>query len=200
MEQEDFSRAYTKLKGFVQAKQLQDLFKDSAVLDVGSSTGGFTKLSLELHAKKVIAVEVGTRQMRSDLARDKRVKLYEKTDILNVGIKSNLTKDAKLKIEVPDLILMDVSFISCRRVIEHLKFSKIAGKSNQIILLFKPQFEAKNWQLVDGIVKNSKMRRELIHQFEDWLRAQRIQVVQKMDSTMPGSKGNLERLYLLKTC
>jgi predicted rRNA methylase YqxC with S4 and FtsJ domains len=84
----EFSRAYEKIKAFDRAVKLRSFFEGKKVLDVGSSTGGFTKFALEKGAREVLAVELGTKQMEPVLALDKRVKLNEKTDIFEVGLGS----------------------------------------------------------------------------------------------------------------
>ena len=73
------SRAENKLAGAAQAFSYD--FRGKTVLDIGSSTGGFTEYALLRGAKKVIAVEKGTRQMKAPLRFDPRIDLREKTDI-----------------------------------------------------------------------------------------------------------------------
>lgn len=191
----EFSRAYEKIKAFDRAVKLRSFFEGKKVLDVGSSTGGFTKFALEKGAREVLAVELGTKQMEPVLALDKRVKLNEKTDIFEVGLGSAF----KLSDEISkiDVVVMDVSFVSARKVLAHLNNNVL--KSGQVVLvLFKPQFEAADFQLVNGVVKNSKMRREIIGDFEAWLRGSGFLVLGKRDSEVAGSKGNVERFYLLR--
>jgi 23S rRNA (cytidine1920-2'-O)/16S rRNA (cytidine1409-2'-O)-methyltransferase len=189
----DFSRAYSKLKTFDDFARFSGLFKDKIILDVGSSTGGFTKFALESGAKKVIAIEIGTCQMRAELLQSKKVELYEKTDIMDVSAQGG----SKLKIERPDCAVMDVSFTSCRQILKHLKLN-ILPKGSEIILLFKPQFEARERDLNNGIVKNDRIRRGIIRDFEEWLQVNKFRAVFKMDSAVTGSKGNLERLYRIE--
>ncbi len=188
-----FSRAYEKIRFFYESAKIKNLFIGKKVLDVGSSTGGFTKFALEKGAELVLAVELGTKQMDRVLALDKRVKLNEKTDIFKVG------RGLKLSNEVAeiDVVVMDVSFVSAREVLAHLK-NNVLKEGAELVVLFKPQFEADERQLLNGIVKNSKMRREIIREFEDWLRRSGFLVLEKRDSAVAGSKGNVERLYLLK--
>ncbi|MDO4526969.1 MAG: SAM-dependent methyltransferase [Candidatus Saccharibacteria bacterium] len=76
------NKGYYKIKGAASAFDFD--FRDKVVLDIGSSTGGFTEYALEQGAKKVIAVEKGTNQMKSPLRGDPRVELHEKTDIFEV--------------------------------------------------------------------------------------------------------------------
>jgi len=75
------SRAGLKLESV--ASNLKLNFRGKVVLDVGSSTGGFTDYALRHGAKKVYAVDVGTDQLHSNLHGDKRIELHEKTDIRN---------------------------------------------------------------------------------------------------------------------
>lgn len=63
--------------------------------------------------------------------------------------------------------------------------------------MMKPQFEARPDQLVRGVVKNSKIRREIIKSFELWLRTHGFVILAKLDNTLPGKNGNLERFYYL---
>ena len=193
----EFSRAYTKLKLFDKTVKFGHRLAGRVVIDVGSSTGGFTNFALEKGAKKVIAIEIGSRQMDARLLADHRVRLYEKTDILNVV--SELENDTlnKIVVHMPDVALMDVSFVGARNILLHLRES-ILSKGSVVVLLFKPQFEDKEIELLNGIVKNSKMRREIIRSFELWLSKNKFMIEAKKDSELAGSKGNVERLYVLK--
>ena len=197
---DDFSRAYVKLRIFDEFAKLGSKLNGKVVLDVGSSTGGFTEFALEKGAKKVIAVEIGSRQMVPELALDKRVKLYEKTDILKVvseKVGEEVKKNNKV-IQVPDTVVMDVSFTGCREFLRHLS-TNILSRSTEVILLFKPQFEAYENELNKGIIKNSKTRRSIIKEFEQWLPKNGFAIEAKQDSGLAGSKGNVERFYILRT-
>jgi len=97
------SRAGLKLASV--AKILNLDFKDKIVLDVGSSTGGFTDYALQHGAKKVYAVDVGTDQLHPSLHGHPRIELHEKTDI----------RDFKMT-ETPDVVVIDVSFISLQAI------------------------------------------------------------------------------------
>ncbi len=78
------TRGGEKLEGAV--RDLKVDFRGKDVLDIGSSTGGFTEVALRHGARRVVAVEKGTGQMRGELARDGRVELFEKTDIFSVRL------------------------------------------------------------------------------------------------------------------
>ncbi len=176
------SRAGDKLASV--AADLKLNLKNKAVLDVGSSTGGFTDYSLQSGAIKVVGVELGTNQLHPKLRDNPRVELHEKTDILNYKPTENF-----------DVILMDLSFISLRKVLPRI--AKIANKNTEIVVLFKPQFEAKESQKNRGVIKNNSIRRELMKDFEAWVK-NLFNIVNKADSKIVGNKGNRERFYKLK--
>ncbi|MEX1995375.1 MAG: TlyA family RNA methyltransferase [Candidatus Saccharimonadales bacterium] len=176
------SRAALKLASVVAALKLD--FENKIVLDVGSSTGGFTDYALKHGAAQVIAVDVGSDQMHPSLRGDKRLELYEKTDI----------RDFKPTIK-PNIILIDVSFISLRAVLPAA--AALGTKDTQIVAMLKPQFEAGEKQINKGIVKNDKIRRQILSDFEQWAKDQRFTIGAKADSGVAGTKGNLERFYRL---
>ena len=64
--------------------------------------------------------------------------------------------------------------------------------------MLKPQFEAKPWQLKNGVIKNNKMRREIIVEFEAWLKRNGYVMEGKRDNEVAGRFGNVERFYYLK--
>lgn len=176
------SRAGLKLSSV--AKTLKLSFKDKIVLDVGSSTGGFTDFALKNGASKVYAIDVGTNQLHPSLHNEPRIELHEQTDIRNFSPE-----------ETPDIVVMDVSFISLREILPHI--SNIVDKSSLIVAMCKPQFEAGDLFKHKGVIKNDKMRREILKQFELWLK-KKFLIIDKADSEVSGSKGNTERFYLLK--
>lgn len=177
------SRAGLKLASVAAALRLD--FKDKIVLDVGSSTGGFTDYALRRGAKKVFAVDVGTEQLHPSLRGNKKIELHEKTDI----------RDFKPS-ETPDIVVMDVSFISLREILPHI--AKIAGPQTEIVAMLKPQFEAGREQINKGVIKNDRVRRDILKDFEIWTK-QYFTIKDKKDSEVAGTKGNQERFYLLKT-
>lgn len=185
------SRAENKLAGAAQAFSYD--FRDKIVLDIGSSTGGFTEYALLRGAKKVIAVEKGTKQMKAPLRFDPRIDLREKTDIFTVT-RDSLSENQTLEINT---ILADVSFISLKKVLLHAKY-QLASPATDFLVMLKPQFEAKPYQLKNGIVKNEKIRRDIIKDFEAWLKQSGFLIINKRDNLLAGKNGNLERFYYLK--
>ena len=180
------SRAENKLAGASQAFSFD--FRDKIVLDIGSSTGGFTEYALRHGAKRVFAVEKGTNQMKAPLRFDPRIILLEKTDIFLV----DFTQFGSL-----DVVLADVSFVSLKKVLAHVKLQPEV-RTADFLMMLKPQFEAKPFQLKNGIVKNEKIRREIIKDFELWLKQNHFKVVDKRDNFLAGKNGNVERFYYLK--
>ena len=182
-EEQYVSRAALKLASVAQTLNIK--FNNTTVLDVGSSTGGFTEYALKQGANKVIAVEVGTDQMHPSLRENPRIELHEKTDI----------RDFKTTEHI-DVVVADVSFISLREILPSV--AKLCNPATQIAVMVKPQFEAAVSSLKHkGVIKNDKMRREILKDFELWAQQQFI-IVDKADSQVSGAKGNLERFYLLK--
>lgn len=177
------SRAGLKLASV--AELLGVDFRDKTVLDVGSSTGGFTDYALQHGAVKVWAVDVGTEQLHPSLRRDARIELHEKTDIRDFNL-----------VQKPDIVVMDVSFISLREILPHIA-NKLSNKSTQIVAMLKPQFEAGKHQVNKGVIKNDAVRRQILRDFEEWSR-QFFVIQDKRDSEVAGTKGNRERFYLLK--
>ncbi len=177
------SRAGLKLASVAQVLQLD--FKDKIVLDVGSSTGGFTDFALRRGAKKVIAVDVGTDQLHPSLRGHAKIELHEQTDIRNLKIPST----------TPDIVVIDVSFISLRDILPHV--ATLCDKNTQIVAMVKPQFEAGANAKHKGVIKNDAMRRTILRDFEAWAKSLFV-ISAKADSDVAGAKGNRERFYLLR--
>lgn len=179
------SRGGLKLASVADTLQLD--FKSKVALDVGSSTGGFTDFALSRGASKIIAVDSGANQLHLRLRADPRVELYEQTDIRDVNSLSTKV----------DIVLIDVSFISLRKILPHLSW--LVPKDAQIVAMVKPQFEVQDKSDINrGVIKNNAVRRKILKDFERWA-VQEFKILSKADSVVPGEKGNIERFYLLKT-
>ena len=177
------SRAALKLASVAEALKLD--FRGKVVLDVGSSTGGFTEYALRHGASKVIAVEVGSNQLHPSLRGNPQIELHEKTDI------REFRTDQRI-----DIVVADVSFISLREILPSVL--KLCSVDTELAMMVKPQFEAGQSNLKHkGVIKNDRVRRDILKDFEDWVR-QYFVVVDKADSQVAGSKGNQERFYLLR--
>lgn len=177
------SRAGLKLASVAQAFSLE--FRNKIVLDVGSSTGGFTDYALRHGAKKVIDVDVGTNQLHPSLRQNPKVELHEKTDIRQFKTEERI-----------DLVLADLSFISLREILPRVA-SIVPGKA-EIVAMVKPQFEIGNSSLKHkGVIKNERLRRDILKDFEAWV-GEHFVILGKADSQVAGAKGNRERFYLLR--
>lgn len=162
-------------------------FRSKVVLDVGSSTGGFSDYALQHGAKKVYAVDVGTGQLDWRLRTDERVVVMEKTDI----------RDVKQLPDKVDIVLADVSFISLRLVLPAVK--RLVPDSTQVVVMAKPHFEADYTTASKhkGVIKNKTIRREILKKVEEFIKPN-FKILAKADSAVLGRKGNQERFYLLK--
>lgn len=176
------SRAGLKLASVAAALKLN--FTSKTMLDVGSSTGGFTDYALQHGVKKVFAVDVGTDQLHPSLHGHPKIELHEKTDIRRFVPREPI-----------DVVVIDVSFISLRDILPYI--ATISQPTTQIITMVKPQFEAGKAQINKGIIKNDSVRRQILKGFEQWSKQYFI-IIDKKDSEVAGTKGNKERFYLLQ--
>lgn len=177
------SRAGLKLASIAHKLQLE--FTDKVVLDVGSSTGGFTDYALQHGARKVLAVELGKDQLHPSLHSQPRIELHEQTDIRDFRTTESI-----------DIVVADVSFISLREILPAVK--KLLRTDTTLAIMVKPQFEAGQSDFKHkGVIKNEKMRRDILKGFEDWARTHFV-VLDKADSEVAGAKGNRERFYKLR--
>jgi len=201
-EQQYVGRAALKLKSADEIFRLD--FRGKTVLDVGSSTGGFTQYVLLHGAKRVVAVDVGTDQLHPTLRADPRIELYEKTDIRNIWLSGYDSHDQKpefqnkvVVVDGPiDAVVIDVSFISLREILPHI--IHLISSNTLVLAMVKPQFEAGHSDIKHkGVIKNDRMRREVLKDFEMWVQ-KLFKVVDKADSEVAGSKGNVERFYMLR--
>lgn len=152
IDQQYVSRAAYKLDSV--AAKFGINFTNKVVLDVGSSTGGFTDYALQHGASQVIAVDVGSNQMDAKLRTNTNIILMEQTDIRDL---------AKLPAQ-PSIVVIDVSFISLRDVLPHV--ARLVTKDCLIVAMLKPQFEAGAEAKHKGVIKNARVRRDIIDSFE----------------------------------
>jgi 23S rRNA (cytidine1920-2'-O)/16S rRNA (cytidine1409-2'-O)-methyltransferase len=158
------------------------------VLDVGASTGGFTDCLLQRGAKRVYAVDVGRAQMDQKLRQDPRVVLYEETDA------RELTEE-----HIPekvDLITMDVSFISSKKLLPVVvKFLKEEGF---LLVLVKPQFELPPKFVKKGVVKDDEKKVQAVLDVANFLKGLGFSVLRVIKAKPRGTKGNEEFFLFAK--
>ena len=158
--------------------------KGRICLDVGASTGGFTQVLLEHGAKRVTAVDVGHGQLHQSLRARAEVISFEDTDIRNLS--------PSLLGESPDLIVIDVSFISLKLVLPPaLALSKAPA---QLIALIKPQFEAGRAALKRGIVRDTAVHAAVCDDISAFVAALGWRILGIMPSPIEGGDGNAEFL------
>jgi 23S rRNA (cytidine1920-2'-O)/16S rRNA (cytidine1409-2'-O)-methyltransferase len=177
------SRGGLKLEGAINSFKLD--FKDKVILDIGSSTGGFVDCALKHGAKLVYAVDVGDNQLDDSLRDDKRIKLFENTNILDTNF------DIKF-----DFVTMDVSFVSIEYLLNGiLKYIK---DDTTFITLIKPQFELNNMKFKNGIVKDKKLHLKVLNNVSNALLNSGLGIYDLILSPIKGGDGNIEFLALVK--
>ena len=92
--------------------------------------------------------------------------------------------------------MADVSFVSLTKILAYAK-THLASENTKFLVMLKPQFEAKSDQLVKGVIKNESIRRDIIKQFEQWLKDHDFVIIKKRDNLLKGKTGNQERFYYL---
>ena len=115
--------------------------EDRICLDAGISTGGFTDCLLQAGAKQIYGIDVGYGQVDWKLRTDDRVILRERTNIRHLT-PSELygeTVEGVYPVTLPDLAVVDVSFISIAKILPALLL--LLAKPKELLLLVKPQFE-----------------------------------------------------------
>jgi 23S rRNA (cytidine1920-2'-O)/16S rRNA (cytidine1409-2'-O)-methyltransferase len=152
-------------------------------LDVGASTGGFTDCLLQRGAAIVIAVDVGYGQLDWRLRRDSRVLVMERLNARHLG-------ESHLPFR-PELITVDVSFISLARLLPPVVAS--AAEEFDLLGLVKPQFELEKEKVgKGGVVRDPADRREAIRRVAEAARGEGLLIRGIASSGLPGPKGNRE--------
>lgn len=181
------SRGGLKLEAAVESFSVP--VKGNVILDIGSSTGGFTDCLLQRGAKRVIAVDVGYGQLHWRLRQDPRVTVFEKTNI-------RYLKPQDLKDAVHGAVI-DVSFISLRLVIPPV--SDLLLREAFILALIKPQFEVGREKVgKGGVVRDASLHRDVIETLIVFSEGLGWTVVGTMPSPLLGPKGNTEFFLYLK--
>jgi 23S rRNA (cytidine1920-2'-O)/16S rRNA (cytidine1409-2'-O)-methyltransferase len=162
---------------------------DKTVIDVGSSTGGFTEVALAAGARRVVALDVGRAQLHDSLKRDQRVISMERTNFREVD-------PAQIGAPFP-IVLADLSFISLCTVARQL--SEVAGDGADLILLVKPQFEAGKKQVPrGGVIRDQAVRAETVRKVIDCTATVGLGARGLIKSPIEGGDGNVEYLLWLR--
>ena len=175
------SRGGIKLQGFLDEFALDVTgFK---VMDVGSSTGGFTDCLLKSGAAHVWAVDVGKGLLDWGLRNDDRVTVIEGQNIRYL--------EPELIEEKCDLAVIDVSFISLRLVLN--KVMEFLKDDASVIALVKPQFEAGRADVgKGGIVKDPLVHRRVVESIKEHGAGIGLELSGEAESSIKGAKGNRE--------
>ena len=174
------SRAGLKLEKAINTFNLD--LNNKVVMDIGSSTGGFTDCALQGGAKSVIAVDVGTNLMHPTLRNNSKVELYEQTNIKDLPNE---------KFSDIDYITIDVSFVSLSKIIDKIA---LAGCKADIIALIKPQFECGK-AIADrykGVILNQKIHQDILSSTIDMFNTFGYTLLNLTFSPITGGDGNIE--------
>ena len=159
---------------------------DRVMIDVGSSTGGFTDCALQNGAKLCYALDVGYNQLAWKLRQDPRVIVMERTNFRYA------TPDLFTHGQ-PNFATIDVSFISLKLMFPPLK--EILAEGADVVALIKPQFEAgKEKVQKKGLVKDPKVHKEVLETTIEAAEKSSFQLVDLTYSPITGGDGNIEFL------
>lgn len=157
-------------------------------LDIGASTGGFTDVLLQRGAARVVALDVGHGQIDWTLRHDPRVVVMERFNA------RRLTPG-----DLPgpvDLVVVDVSFISLRRILPVIP--PLLRPGADVIALVKPQFEAGRADVRKGIVRDPAVHARVLEEVAAAAREVGLTPVGSVPSPISGAKGNREFLLHLR--
>jgi len=156
---------------------------------VGASTGGFTDCLLQRGAARVFAVDVGYGQLAWKLRQDERVLSLEKTNIRYL--------EAETLPQLPDMAVIDASFISLEKVLPNtLRLVKAGGT---LVALVKPQFEVGRGEVgKGGVVRDPGKHLAVVETVCELAKSLQLEVLGVTESPILGPKGNREFLLYLK--
>lgn len=161
--------------------------RDAVVADIGASTGGFTDCLLKRGVRRVYAVDVGYGQLDYRLRQDHRVIVMDRVNARN-------TPDIREKL---DMVVIDVSFISVEKIIPAI--AGLLKEKGSIIVLVKPQFEAKRKEVgKGGIIRQPEIHARVLGRFVKWVTDNGYRLKGLVGSPIEGASGNREFLTWLK--
>jgi 23S rRNA (cytidine1920-2'-O)/16S rRNA (cytidine1409-2'-O)-methyltransferase len=186
-------------------------------LDIGASTGGFTDCLLRHGASGVVAVDVGYGELAYSLRTDPRVRVLERTNARHLApeaVREALAEPASAgapagagrveggpqagATELPDLAVVDVSFISLRKVLPAVL--ECVAESHEVLALVKPQFEVGRARVGHGgVVREAADRRAALTAVGLAALEWGSSVRGFCSSGLPGPKGNRETFIWLSS-
>jgi len=157
-------------------------------LDVGASTGGFTDCLLAAGAAHVVALDVAYGELSWRLREDPRVTVLERCNARSL--------DPAALPYAPELIVVDVSFISLRTVLAAVLAA--AAARFDALALVKPQFEVGRGAVGrGGVVRDAALRRRAMLDVAASALRLGASVRGFHPSKLPGPKGNIETFIAL---
>ncbi|MGV3774765.1 MAG: TlyA family RNA methyltransferase [Verrucomicrobiales bacterium] len=166
--------------------------KEAVVIDVGSSTGGFTDCVLQHGAAKVYAVDVGHGQLAWKLRQDARVVAMEKTNARHL-LPAHFAQDR------PGIAVIDCSFISLKKILPPVV--ALLGQPGKIVALIKPQFEAGKEEADkgEGVISDASVHDRVLAELEQFVREYGgLQWHGVTESPLLGPAGNKEFLAYIE--
>lgn len=186
IELDELKPKYVCRAGFKLEKALEHFnvdVTDFIAMDAGLSTGGFTDCLLQNGAQRVYGVDVGYGQVHEKIRADNRVVVMERTNLRNL----------KTLQEKVDLVTLDLSFISVLKVMENV--CAVLKEGGSILLLIKPQFEAKREQVgKGGVIKDEAIHEQVIEEVTQGIVAHGFEYKGVTESPITGAAGNKEFL------
>lgn len=164
---------------FGSEEAIHEFCRNKSALDVGSSTGGFSDCLLTYGVLSVDAVDVGNNQIHKKIKGNKKVRVYENTDI------RNFVTDMKY-----DIVVVDVSFISLKSIFDNLLTYGKHGA--HYFLLIKPQFEVGKGNTKKGIVKDVTLTNDILNKYKDICKERNCGSPSIRPSLIEGGDGNQE--------
>lgn len=159
--------------------------KDRVIMDIGSSTGGFTDVCLRSGASRVYSIDVGYGQLDWKLRNDPRVTVMERTNARYL--------EPGLFPDKPSVTVMDVSFISIKLILPAA--IRIMGETGVFYTLIKPQFEAGREKVgKNGVVRDARTHQEILTDIIRFAEDIGWRVKALDFSPITGPKGNIEFL------
>jgi 23S rRNA (cytidine1920-2'-O)/16S rRNA (cytidine1409-2'-O)-methyltransferase len=174
------SRGGVKLTAALQQYPIE--IENHVCLDVGASTGGFTEVLLANGASLVFAVDVGREQLHRSLRGHPKIVSMEETDIRNF--------EGKRLPMRPDIVVIDVSFISLKAVLPVAL--SLAAAPMHLLALIKPQFEAPRKHSKRGIIRNAMVHQEICDDIAAFVSSMGCTGIQVFPSSIKGGDGNIE--------
>jgi 23S rRNA (cytidine1920-2'-O)/16S rRNA (cytidine1409-2'-O)-methyltransferase len=174
------SRGGVKLAGALEHYPID--VEGHVCLDVGASTGGFTEVLLANGASLVFAIDVGHGQLHPSLHDHPKIMSMEGTDIRSL--------EGKRLPARPDVVTIDVSFISLKAVLPVAL--SLAAAPMHLLALIKPQFEASRKHSKRGIIRNAMVHQEICDDIASFAASQGCTDIQIFPSSITGGDGNIE--------